>query len=182
MKNKLTYAFALLTSTMFLASAVSSVPRADPISALASLATGDALVVHRTVTRLDVGARGDTTPVFSLTSDGIGMIRTQLPRPSEGSQASVREEQGPTGETMWRVAHTARGAKILVSGEGVLHPRGLDVLLLDNDDLVVTDGDGTLLYARRTLADGTLLEHEGIDGCDCARSTSPEGVTSLKVR
>lgn len=182
MKLKLSLVFALLTSLALLASAVSTAPVSDPIGAFASLETGETLVVERSVTHLAVGASGDAEALFSLTGDGVGTLRTKLPRPPEGAQASVREVRGANGGVMWHVAHTSRGARLLVSDEGVLHPRGLQILLLDNDDLHVAAGDGTLLYSRRTLTDGTLLEQEGADGCDCARSTSPEGVVTVEVR
>ena len=105
-----------------------------------------------------------------------------MTRPEPGAQASVREVRGADGQIDWHVAHTSRGARLLVSRDGVLHPRGVELLLLDNDDLHVAAGDGSLLYARRTLTDGTLLEHEGVDGCDCARSTSAQGVVTVEAR
>ena len=57
-----------------------------------------------------------------------------------------------------------------------------DIMLLDNDDLHVATGQGALLYARRTSVDGTLVEQEGADGCDCARRTSPQGVVTVEGR
>jgi hypothetical protein len=182
MKQKLPLAFAILASMALLVSAVSVAPAPDPIGAFGSLETGDALVVKRDLTRLDVGAPGSVEAIFSLSDDGIATLQTGLTRPPAGSQASVREVLGANGEVDWHVAHTSRGARLLVSRDGVLHPRGVQVLLLDNDDLHVAAGDGSLLYARRTLTDGTLLEHEGVDGCDCARSTSPQGVVTVEAR
>ena len=138
--------------------------------------------MNRTLIRLDVGVPGSTESLFSITGEGIATLRTNLSRPPAGAPDSVREVRGAKGEILWRVAHTARGAQLLVSEEGVLHPQGLQVLWLDNEDLHVATGDGALLYSRRTLSDGTLQEQEGVDGCRCARSTSPEGVVTVEVR
>ena len=182
MKLQFSLAFALLASVILIASANSRAPVSDPIEAFSSIETGADLLVKRSVTRLDVGARGAVEPIFSLTGDGVARLRTNLSRPPQGAPAAVREVRGAKGELVWHVAHTARGARVLVAEPGVLHPKGLHVLLFDNDDLHVTTGDGALLYARRTLADGTLHEQEGIDGCDCARSTSAAGVVTVEVR
>ena len=182
MKAQISLALALLTSMILIAGVTTTAPIADPIGAFGSLQTGPELVVKREVLRLDVGAPGATEPIFSLTADGVATLRTKLDRPNKGSQASVKEVRGAQGELLWHVAHTARGAQLLVSEAGVLHPDGLQILLLDNDDLHVATGQGALLYARRTSVDGTLVEQEGADGCDCARRTSPQGVVTVEGR
>jgi len=182
MKLQFPLAFAILTSVILIAGAATRAPAPDPIGALSSLEPGVELAVKRSVIRLDVGAPGTAESIFSIDGDGIATLRTKLSRPPQGASALVREVRGAGGEVAWHVAHTSRGARLFVSDEGVLHPEGLHVLLLDNDDLHVATGDGALLYSRRTLPDGTLQEQEGVDGCGCARSTSPAGVVTVEAR
>ena len=182
MKKRLPLSFSLMAAVLLVAGASDPLQVADPIGALSSLETGPELVVQRDLTRLDVGEPGATESVVSLARDGVATIRTELTRPAEVAAAVVREVQSRQGEVLWRLAHTARGARLFLSEPGVLHPRGLHMVLFDNDDVHVSTGDGDLMYARRTLPDGTLEEREGVDGCDCARSTSPEGVLTTEIR
>jgi len=157
-------------------------PVADPVSAFAGLTSDARFVVERRSTGLLVGERRAEDPLFELSWEGIASLRTSLGRPAAGEQARVREVVDADGEVVMTLAQTARGARVLTTRAGVLHPLGLHVLLMDNDDLHVADGAGALIYARRTLPEGTLVEQEGADGCQCARTTGVDGQVTVESR
>ena len=176
------FPYVLLALALLVAGAVGPGPESEPMAALSSLNPGEHLIVKRSVTRLEVGAPGSTEALLSVNSDGVATLRTGVERPAPSAAANVREARDASGAIVWHVAHTARGAQMLVAEPGVLHPKGLEVLVFDNDDLHVATGDGDVLLARRTLADGTLIEEEGPDGCSCRRTTSPEGRVTVEGR
>lgn len=183
MKLSLSVLFALLAAVSLMAASSSSdSPPGDPVRALMSVQGSEALIVKRDVGRLEVGTPGAHRPLLSLAADGVASLRTGLERPAGGQPANVRETRDATGDLLWHVAHTSRGARLLVTQPGVLHPEGLHVVVFDNDDLHIASSDGGLLYARRTLEDGTLLEQEGVDGCDCALRTTPQGDVTTEGR
>jgi hypothetical protein len=182
MKRTTPLLLAATALVFLLAGTPDRLPVADPVAALGALESTSTLSIHRSATELTILDLQSDRALFTLTSEGLATLSAYQERPELGAQAAVREITGPSGEVDLTVAETARGAKIMVTRPGVLHPRGLDVLLFDNDDLHVADGDGDLIYTRRTSPDGTLVEQEGTDGCRCMRTTTPAGQVSVEAR
>jgi hypothetical protein len=181
-KPSLVALLAITSLGLLLAGTTDRVPVADPVAAFGALQSTDDLAIHRSATELSIGELQSNRTLFTLTSEGLATLSTDLGRPDTGAQARVREMSGPAGEVDFMIAETSRGAQLMITRPGILHPRGLHVLLFDNDDLHVTDGDGGLIYTRRTAPDGALVEQEGPEGCQCMRTTSTSGQVSVEAR
>lgn len=145
----------------------------NPVTSLVSLASGSRIDVVRSVDTLALHHNGRL--LMKVTSLGVSLPEGDLIYPDVTASAHVDVVREPsTGEILYIRGLTRRGARLLIIEKGHVNRDGLHVLVFDNDDVHIRDGQGRLIYSRRIDANGTL--HERHVTCGCARVTSPQGV------
>ncbi|MGM0574867.1 MAG: hypothetical protein ACQEXJ_03930 [Myxococcota bacterium] len=173
---------ALLALPGRAAAEASSCDGLDLLLTLSEVQSGPHLVVERdadSLTVLDPARRQVVlrADCESLVERGPERVR----RPVPGRQARTTIVRDEAGAPIYTHSVTSRGARITVIAPGEVNADGLHVVSFDNDDVHVTDGEGRLVFSRRTTSLGALIEREGpAYGCGCERSIDPDGRVEVR--